>query len=132
MTRTTRRTSTLALATAGLVAALALVGPGAARADSAPVGPLPAGPVSTTTTKPGQLVAVASARERELGLVWRIARSFNAKVVRAGRRGRRRQQRRLVFKVVGKGNTSLVLRSPAATPSWPKAVKSATQRVHAA
>jgi hypothetical protein len=39
-----------------------LVSAGPGRADSTPVGPLPAGPVATITTKPGLLVAVALPR----------------------------------------------------------------------
>jgi len=70
---------------------------------------LPAGPVSTTTTKPGLLVAVALPRTRQSsGLVWRLARRYNAGVRAAGLGGRRRRKRRGRVQVVGKGDTSLV------------------------
>ncbi len=53
-----------------------------AHADSTPVGPLPAGPVQTVTVKKGQLVALALPRpSRSSGLVWRVARPYDAKVV---------------------------------------------------
>ena len=53
-----------------------------AHADSTPVGPLPAGPVQTITVKKGQLVALALPRpSRSSGLVWRVARAYDAEVV---------------------------------------------------
>jgi hypothetical protein len=55
---------------------------GSAHADSTPVGPLPAGPVQTITVKKGQLVALALPRpSRSSGLVWRVARVYDANVV---------------------------------------------------
>ncbi len=73
-----RLVTTLALLTAcstmGLVAS--------ANADSTPVGPLPQGPIQTIAVKKGQLVALALPRpSRGSGLVWRVARSYDAKVV---------------------------------------------------
>ena len=64
MTSTARRDRAIArsLIAAGLAAlatGLALASAAAAHADSTPVGPPPAGPVSTITTTPNQLVAVA-------------------------------------------------------------------------
>src|SRR5689334_17710202 len=80
-----------------------------ARSDSTPVGRLPAGPVSTTRTSPGQLVAVALPRARSSsGLVWRIARRFNARVVQQVGESNVGRNVVLVFKVVGAGQTSLV------------------------
>ena len=56
---------------------------GSAHADSTPVGPLPPGPVQTITVKKGQLVALALPRpSRSSGLVWRVARPYDAEVVR--------------------------------------------------
>ncbi len=127
----TRTTTSLALATAAAVAALAFAGPGAALADSTPVGPLPAGPVTTTSTKSGQLVAVALPHaSASSGLVWRIARSFNPKVVRQVGEADVGSNVVLVFKVVGKGDTSLVFALTRGDTSS-KAVKAATHRVHA-
>jgi hypothetical protein len=103
-----------------------------AHADSTPVGRLPAGPVSITRTPPGQLVAVALPRARKsTGLVWRLARSYNAKVVRQVSEAVVGRNVVLVFKVVGRGDTALVF---ALTPgdTSPEAVKAVTHKIHAA
>jgi hypothetical protein len=50
-------------------------------AASPPVGPLPKGPTSTISTEKGQLVAFALPRRAD-GRVWRVARKFDARVVR--------------------------------------------------
>jgi hypothetical protein len=76
-------------------------------ADSTPVGPLPAGPTSTIETQKGQLVAVALPRKAS-GRVWRIARTFNAKVVRQVSEANVGPNVVLVFRVVGSGTTRLV------------------------
>jgi hypothetical protein len=65
----------LAAAAAALVLALPAV------ASAPPVGPLPRGPVTTIATHKGSLVAVALPR-RANGLVWRLARSVDPKVLR--------------------------------------------------
>jgi hypothetical protein len=49
--------------------------------DAPPVGPLPSGPTSTIQTQKGQLVAFALPR-RTSGRVWRVARKFDAGVVK--------------------------------------------------
>ena len=71
------------LTTLALLAACSTTGlVESAHADSTPVGPLPAGPVQTITVKKGQLVALALPRpSRSSGLVWRVARPYDAKVV---------------------------------------------------
>jgi hypothetical protein len=51
-----------------------------ARATAPPVGPLPKGPVTTIRTHAGSLVAVALPH-RAGGLVWRLARGVNPKVL---------------------------------------------------
>lgn len=76
-------------------------------ADSTPVGPLPPGPTSTIETQKGQLVAVALPRKAN-GRVWRIARAFNAKVVRQVSEANVGPNVVLVFRVVGNGTTRLV------------------------
>ena len=63
------------------VSALAGAAATATRASSPPVGPLPAGPHATLTTKAGELVAVALPH-RSGGRVWRIARPFDGSVLR--------------------------------------------------
>jgi hypothetical protein len=56
-------------------------GPPVAVADSTPVGPLPAGPVTSIESPRGELVALALP-QRGAGRVWRIARPLDAKVLR--------------------------------------------------
>ena len=117
------------LAAAVALAAL-LAGSGAARASSTPVGPLPAGPVAATTTKPGLLVAVALPHaSASSGLVWRIARRYDSGIVQQISEADVGKSVVLVFKVVGKGDTSLVFALTRGDAS-PKAVKAATHRIH--
>jgi hypothetical protein len=70
----------------GLIAGTAglLVLPVSASVASAPpVGPLPPGQITTISAARGTLVAVALPRQpSSSGLVWRLARSVNAKVLR--------------------------------------------------
>lgn len=68
----------LTAAAAALATALVLVLP--ARASAPPVGPLPKGPVTTIATRAGTLVAVALPH-RANGLVWRLARSVDPRVL---------------------------------------------------
>jgi hypothetical protein len=109
---------------------LLLVSAGLGRADSTPVGPLPAGSVVTTTAKPGLLVAVALPRaSRSSGFVWRIARPFNSAVVQQLAEADVGSSVVLVFKVIHRGRTSLVFALTRGDAS-PKAVKSATYKIH--
>jgi hypothetical protein len=111
------------------LAACSLAAAGTASADSTPVGPLPAGPVSTITTRPGQLVAVALPHAApSSGLVWRIARRYDSTVVRQVSEADVGANVVLVFKVVGKGKTSLVFALTRGDTSS-KAVKSSTYRI---
>jgi hypothetical protein len=71
----------LRLIAAGTAAAAALVLVLPAGADSPPVGRLPAGPVTTIRAQAGTLVAVALPH-RGGGLVWRLARGVDPKVLR--------------------------------------------------
>jgi hypothetical protein len=130
MTATTVRSRSVVLLTASVAVAVMLISAGTGRADSTPVGPLPAGPVSSTTTKPGLLVAVALPRARQSsGLVWRLARRYNAGVVRQVSEADVGGSVVVVFKVVGRGDTSLVFALTRGDASA-KAVKSATHKVH--
>jgi hypothetical protein len=116
-------------AVASVVAVLSLAGAGVSRADSTPVGPLPNGPVSKTTTKPGQLIAVALPRAKQgSGLVWRVARAYDSRVVRQVSEGDLGANVVLVYKVVGRGDTSLVFAQTRGDSSS-KAVKASTLRV---
>jgi hypothetical protein len=121
--------SLIAIGLASFVTGLALAIIAAAQAGSTPVGPLPAGPVSTTTTTPNQLVAVALPHApRQSGLVWRLARRYNSHVVRQVSEVDVGANVLVVFKVVGRGNTSLVFALTRGDAS-PKAVKSATHKI---
>jgi hypothetical protein len=92
------------------VAALFAVAAPAATASSTPVGPLPKSPVTSLSTKPGSLFSIAvPSKARPTGLVWRIARPFQGRVVRQVGEGEISGTTVLVFKAVGKGKTSIVL-----------------------
>jgi hypothetical protein len=130
MTQSSPLKRSLVVSAVCLAVALALVGAGVGRADSTPVGPLPAGPVTSTTTKPGLLVAVALPRpRRSSGLVWRVARRYDSRVVRQISEADVGNSVVLVYKVVGRGNTSLVFALTRGDAS-PKAAKAATHKIH--
>jgi hypothetical protein len=100
----------LTLLAAVLAAALLVAATGSARADSTPVGRLPDGPVQTITARKGQLVAVAlpKASERS-GLVWRVARAYDADVVEQAEEADVGEDTVVVvFRAVGKGRTSVI------------------------
>jgi hypothetical protein len=71
-----------------------------------PVKVLPVGPVATVSTQKGQLLAVAL--PHRAGKSWRIARSFNAKVVREVSEADVGSNVVIVFRAVGTGRTRLV------------------------
>jgi hypothetical protein len=126
-TKPTRR-GLIALGFAALVSAGALE-IAAARADSTPVGPLPPGPVSTITTGPNQLVAMALPHAAKTsGLTWRLARRYNSSVVRQISEADVDADVVLVFKVVGRGKTSLVFALTRGDTSS-KAVKATTHTI---
>jgi hypothetical protein len=98
-----------------------------ASADSTPVGPLPAGPVTTVTSKSHQLVAVALPQASG-GAVWRIARSFDSRVVRQVSEANVGNTVVLVFRTQAPGRTSLVFALTRGDASS-KALRSATTRL---
>jgi hypothetical protein len=127
-TKPTRR-SLIALGFAALVTAVALEVIAAARADSTPIGPLPPGSVSTITTGPNQLVAVALPHaSKTSGLTWRLARRYDSRVVRQITEADVDTNVVLVFKVIGRGKTSLVFALTRGDTSS-KAVKAATHTI---
>jgi len=90
------------------VAVLAFVAAGTAAADSTPVGPLPTPAVTKVTTAKGSLVAVGlPARPAGTGLVWRVARPLDTRVVRQVGEAGVGPSVVLVFRVVGRGRASL-------------------------
>jgi hypothetical protein len=101
-TRSIKAMLGLAIATAVACAATA----GAAQTDSTPVGPLPAGPTSTVATQKGELIAVALPH-RSGGRVWRIARSFDTRVIRQVGEADVGSAVVLTFKATGKGSAVL-------------------------
>jgi hypothetical protein len=122
----------IALGRITFVIGLAFAIVAAAHADPTPVGPLPAGRVSSTTTSSGQLVAVALPKARRVtGPVWRLARPYNAKVVHQVSEADVGRNVVLVFKVVGRGDTALVLALTRGDTS-PVAVKAITHKIHSA
>lgn len=112
-----------------VAAALLLFAASAARADSPPVGPLPEGRLSTVTTQRGLLVAVALPRPKpSTGLVWRLARGLDPKIVRQTGEVETASSVVVVFKVVGHGRTSIVFALTRGETS-PKALSSHTTRI---
>jgi hypothetical protein len=120
----------ISIGLAAIVAGAALGIAAGARADSTPVGALPPGQVSVVKTGPSQLVAVAlpHARKRS-GLVWRIARRYDSSVVRQVSEADIGSNVVLVFKVVGRGDTSLVFALTRGDRSG-KATKAVTHKIH--
>jgi hypothetical protein len=112
------------------VAAAALA-PATAIADSAPVGPLPKPAVTTVTTTQGSLVSVSlRARKVSSGLVWRVARPLDARVVKQVGEADVGPAVVLVFRVVGRGRTPITLALTRGDASS-KAVQAARYDIHA-
>jgi hypothetical protein len=119
----------IALGLAVVAVSLELTMAAAARGDSTPIGALPPGPASTTTTSPDQFVAVALPRaSAKSGLVWRIARRYESTVVRQVSEADVQTTVVLVFRVVGRGKTSIVFGLTRGDTSS-QAVKSATHTI---
>ena len=91
------------------LAAIALSGDAAtALADSTPVGPPPASPVSTIEAQHGELVALAVPK-RAGGRVWHVAPQFDAKVLRQVSEANVGSSVVLVFRAGGIGPTMITL-----------------------
>jgi hypothetical protein len=100
----------------------------AAHANSTPVGPLPRGR-PRQRRPPGQLVAIALPRApRRSGLVWRIARRYDSRIVHQTTEADVGANVVLVFRVVGRGHTALVFALTRGDTS-PNALKSATHNI---
>lgn len=89
---------------AAFVAALALAG--AALADSTPVGPLPKHPVAPLNVRAGKTFTITLPK-RGGGLVWRIARPFDGKVLNEAAEGETAKTVWFLFGTA-KGKTRLV------------------------
>jgi hypothetical protein len=96
-------------ALATLFSIVALGGGGAvALADSTPVGPLPAGPSTSIEIERGEPVALALPK-RSAGRVWRIARPFDANVLRQISEANVGSSVVLVFRAMRAGRTTVSL-----------------------
>jgi hypothetical protein len=84
-----------------------LAGPAAATAP--PVGPLPQGPTIRLPAKAGSTFRVSVAKPRVAGRVWRIARPYNARVVREVREGDTKAAIWWDFRALRHGATTIVL-----------------------
>jgi hypothetical protein len=119
----------IALGLATLFIGVSLTIAAAARGDSTPIGPLPPGPVSTITTSPNQLVALALPHApKTSGLVWRLARRYDSRVVRQISEADVDANVVVVFRVLSRGKTSLVFALTRGDTSA-KPVKSATHKI---
>jgi len=83
-----------------------LVFAGVAGATAPPVKNVPAGPSSSIVTQKGQLVSVAL--PHRTGKSWRIARPFDAKVVREVGEADVGSNVVVVFRAAGRGKTKIV------------------------
>jgi hypothetical protein len=99
-----------------------------ALADSTPIGTLPAGPVATVTTHRGQLVAVALPHPADRALVWRLARTVDAKVLREVSEADVGKTVVIVFTATGTGKASVIYALTRGDTSS-KAVRTITHRV---
>jgi hypothetical protein len=124
-------TTTRLRATAGLLAGAALTA-GTVRADSTPVGPLPKPAVTAIATTKGSLVSVSlKAHTPSTGLVWRVARPVDTRVLRQVGEADVGPAVVLVFRVVGRGRTSITLALTRDDPSS-KALRAARYDIRAA
>jgi hypothetical protein len=94
--------------TASFVAAALAAGSLAAAglASAPPVGPLPNGPSSTIETQRGQLIAFALPH-RTGGRVWRIARTFDGRVLHQVSEADVGSSVVLIFNATGRGTTTV-------------------------
>jgi hypothetical protein len=95
-------------------------------ADSTPIGTLPDGPTTSVSTQRGQLVAVAlPAQKASTGLVWRVARTVDPKVLRQVSEADVGSSVVVVFRATGAGTAKVAFALTRGDAS-PKAVKAAT------
>jgi hypothetical protein len=103
----------------------------AAQSSAGPVGAIPKGPVTTISVAKGELIAVAlPSAAASTGLVWRVARPLNGKVVTEVTEGDLGKDVVIVFKAVGVGKATIVY--ALTKGEGPTAQKSKTFVVHVA
>ncbi len=114
-----------------VVAAVGVTGATSATADSTPIGPLPRGPVTNIDAARGSLVAVALPRQNpSSGLVRRVARRVDARVLKQISEADVGSSVVLVFRATAKGNASIRFGLTRGESSG-KALRSATYNVRA-
>ncbi|HEX5450491.1 MAG TPA: hypothetical protein VFW85_10600 [Gaiellaceae bacterium] len=79
-----------------------------ATASAPPVGPLPPGPVTQITVHYGELFAIALAKPKGAGRVWRVARAYNGKVVNEVSEGVQRGNVVVVYRALRAGKAAIV------------------------
>jgi hypothetical protein len=127
--RTSRARFSMLVVQTVVAPALMLFVASAARAESTPVGTLPDGTVSTVNTQRGALVAVALPRPKpSTGLVWRLARNVDSKIVRQADEVESASSVVVVFRVVGRGTASIVFALTRGESS-PKALRAHTTKI---
>ena len=93
-----------------LIAALSILaltgGARVALGGSTPVGALPVGPTANIDVQHGELLAVALPK-RSAGHVWRVARPFDAKILREVSEANVGSSTVLVFRASGAGRTTV-------------------------
>lgn len=124
--------SAYTLAVASLAAVVAAIFTMTAYGSSTPIKSIPSGPVTVTSTSPGQLTAVALPHPGGAyrGYVWRLARIYNKRVVREVGEADVGSNVVLIYRIVGKGRTALVF-GLTRDDNSPIAVKSITHRIRA-
>ncbi len=99
------RSTLSVIAAAVAIPAVSAFGATSASTDSTPIGPLPKGPITHVETARGSLVAVALPRQnRATGLVWRVARPVNGRILRQLTEADVGSSVVLVFRATGTGN----------------------------
>jgi hypothetical protein len=96
------------------------------RASAPPVGPLPRGPVTTVTVPNQEYVSVALNRGQS-GLVWRVARAWNTRVVVQTTETNLGDLTVYVFRTVRPGTATL--RFALTNGERPKAYRAATYKL---
>jgi hypothetical protein len=91
-----------------LVGVVALFWAWPAFASAPPVGRLPNGPTTTVHVAVGKSYTVRLPQPKVAGRVWRIARSFDGRIVQEVREGETSRQVRITFRAVGHGSTRVV------------------------
>jgi predicted secreted protein len=112
-----------------VIVGLLVIPVSASVASAPPVGPLPAGQVTTISAAKGTLVAVAlPGQPASSGLVWRLARSVNAKVLRQTSERNIGRDVIVVYKAVSAGDATVAYGLTKGETR--KAYKSVTYKVH--